>query len=129
MKLETYFSITARCKKIKKDHPEPELTSEVVDIELRFNELTAASLLFKFGPDAFKLNEYKCICKYNEGHNLNGLVLADDECYYIVTNFNQVLNDTHNGYIRLKVMDKVVDILEFDFKAGLDFQNPVEDEF
>ena len=48
---------------------------------------------------------------------------------YIISNHNQVLNHIHDGYIRLKVMDKLNDIMSFDFKAALDIMDPPVDEF
>lgn len=129
MKMETYFSVIARCKTYEKDKEEPDLTAFKEDIELKFNEITAASFLFKFGPDSFKLNEYKAICKYNEKNNLVGLCLIDDKYFRIVTNFAQIRNDIHEGYLRLKCLEKISDLLEFDFKAGIDIQNPVDEEF
>ena len=58
------------------------------------------------------------------------MVLKDqDGKIYICTNFKQVLSDVHDGYLRIKTFDKLVDIMEFDFKAGIDLQNPIEDEF
>ena len=94
-----------------------------------FNEVTAASILFKFGPDAFALGQYKVLLKYNEKHNLTCITLHKDDDMYIISNHNQVLNDIHDGYIRLKVMDKLNDIMSFDFKAALDIMDPPVDEF
>lgn len=126
MEFATHFSIVARCKKFNKNFESDPVTE---DITLKFNQLTAASILFKFGPDAFALEDYKVLLKYNNKHNLACITLHKDDYMYIISNHNQVLNDIHDGYIRLIVMDKLNDIMGFDFKAAVDVINPAEDEF
>lgn len=125
MKFNFTFSVIARCQIFDDNENIGE-----EDIELMFNEVLAASFLFKFGPDAFKIGDYKLQMKYNSNHNITDMVLKDQEGkIYICTNFKQVLADVHDGYLRIKTFDKIVDIMEFDFKAGIDLQNPIEDEF
>ena len=126
MEFNTTFSIVARCKKFNKSEAGEPITEDIV---LMFNEVAAASILFKFGPDAFAFGQYKVLLKYNEKHNLTCITLHKDDDMYIISNHNQVLNDIHDGYIRLKVMDKLNDIMSFDFKAALDIIDPPVDEF
>ena len=127
MNMEFTFSVIARCKVFEPDNKDQ---FDIRDITLPFNEATAASFLFKFGPDCFKIEDYKCQLKYNNAHVICGLILVDREGYtYVCTNFKQILQDIHNGYIRICTFNKINQIMEFDFEAGIDLQNPVEDEF
>ena len=133
MKINFNFDVIARCKVYHGDSNE---SLETEDISLSFNLEKAADFLFKFGSNSFMFDEYKAWFKYDNNGHLSGFVLTkprlvgDNGGYtYICTNFKQVLNDVHEGYIRLQMLDKITDIMEFDFKAGIELQNPVEDEF
>ena len=127
MEFNTTFSVIARCKKFRKDLENPELF-ETEDITLTFNSDTAGCMLFRFAPEFFKLNEYNCGIKYSDTHELIGISLVDDDYIYIVKNSNQIFQQVHDGYIRLNLIDKIMDVMDFDFKAGLDIISPPEEE-
>ena len=52
----------------------------------------------------------------------------DTKKIYIVRNSRQLIEDVEKGYKYLITMDKMADILEYDFKAALDMSQ-VEDQF
>ena len=134
MKINFNFEVIARCKVYNDIESEP---IDTEDITLTFDLEKAGLFLFKFGSNSLMLdNDYGARFKYDNNGNLSGLILtrrvmdgANNYYTYICTNLKQVINDVHEGYIRLQMLDRFTDIMEFDFKAGIELQNQVEDEF
>ena len=126
MKMNTTFTVIARGV----DMYNTEALHE--DIELTFDRSSCEKLLLRFVPcNCFLLNnQYKMVIKFNNMHELIGLIIIDNENNksYIVKNLSQLLYDVLDGYKRLVIMDKVSDIMEFDFKAGIDLQTEMEEE-
>ena len=126
MKMNTTFTVIARGV----DMYNTEALHE--DIELTFDRPSCEKLLLRFVPyNCFLLNnQYKMVIKFNNMHELIGLIIIDNENNksYIVKNLSQLLYDVLDGYKRLVIMDKVSDIMEFDFKAGIDLQTEMEEE-
>ena len=126
MKMNTTFNVIARGV----DMHNTEGLHE--DIELTFDRSSCEKLLLRFVPcNCFLLNnQYKMVIKFNNMHELIGLIIIDNENNksYIVKNLSQLLYDVLDGYKRLVIMDKVSDIMEFDFKAGIDLQTEMEEE-
>ena len=126
MKMNTTFTVIARGI----DMHNTEALHE--DIELTFDRSSCEKLLLRFVPcNCFLLNnQYKMVIKFNNMHELIGLIIIDNENNksYIVKNLSQLLYDVLDGYKRLVIMDKVSDIMEFDFKAGIDLQTEMEEE-
>ena len=126
MKMNTTFTVIARGV----DMHNAEALHE--DIELTFDRSSCEKLLLRFVPcNCFLLNnQYKMVIKFNNMHELIGLIIIDNENNksYIVKNLSQLLYDVLDGYKRLVIMDKVSDIMEFDFKAGIDLQTEMEEE-
>ena len=126
MKMNTTFTVIARGV----DMHNTEALHE--DIELTFDRSSCEKLLLRFVPcNCFLLNnQYKMVIKFNNMHELIGLIIIDNENNksYIVKNLSQLLYDVLDGYKRLVIMDKVSDIMEFDFKAGIDLQTEMEEE-
>ena len=133
MKMNFVFSVIARCKKFETGVDiTPNTPSEKVDVELHFDMERAMRFLFRFFEPGLMIDDYKVILKNNMTGNFECIALFKDEYTYIVLNENQVINDVIKGYNYLVTMNKVTDILEFDFNAALEFQqnnNEVEDEF
>lgn len=124
------FTVIARCKKYDKAENYIAKTETKEDLELTFDLETAQKFLLRFYSNGLKINEYKLTFKTDENGNFHGIVLYKDNYIYIVTNINQLISDVLKGYNYLIGIDKVADILEFDFKAGLEFSsNEIEDEF
>ena len=133
MKMNFSFSVIARCKKFETGVDiTPNTQSEKVDVELHFDMERAMRFLFRFFEPGLMIDDYKVILKNNMTGNFEYIALFKDEYTYIVLNENQVINDVIKGYNYLVAMDKVTDILDFDFNAALEFQQKdyeVEDEF
>ena len=133
MKMNFLFSVIARCKKFETGvNITPDMQSEKVDVELHFDMERAMRFLFRFFEPGLMIDDYKVILKNNISGKFEYIALFKDEYTYIVLNENQVINDVIKGYNYLVAMDKVTDILDFDFNAALEFQqnnNEVEDEF
>ena len=133
MKMNVTFSVIARCKKFETGVDITQNTqSEKVDIELNFDMERAMRFLFRFFEPGLMIDDYKVILKNNITGKFECIALFKDEYTYIVLNENQVINDVIKGYNYLVTMNKVTDILDFDFNAALEFQqndDEVEDEF
>ena len=133
MKMNFSFSVIARCKKFETGVDiTPNIQSEKVDVELHFDIERAMRFFFRFFEPGLMIDDYKVILKNNMTGNFECIALFKDEYTYIVLNENQVINDVIKGYNYLVAMNKVTDILDFDFNAALEFQqnnNEVEDEF
>ena len=133
MKMNFSFSVIARCKKFETGVDiTPNTQSEKVDVELHFDIERAMRFLFRFFEPGLMIDDYKVILKNNMTGKFEYIALFKDEYTYIVLNENQVINDVIKGYNYLVAMNKVTDILDFDFNAALEFQqdnSEVEDEF
>lgn len=133
MKFNFNFTVTARCTKIENrittenNYSTTESIPEKIDIDLSFNEEDCENLLFKMTSYNFILNGYKVLFKFGNMMNFQCIILCKDKDSYIVTNSNQLINDVLEGYIRLRSMQKISDIMEFDFNTALDFSN-IDDE-
>ncbi len=130
MKLNLTFSVIARCRKFKRGE-DPNSAIEKEDIELTFDLEKALRFLLRFYNNGMIINEYKLLFKMNSSGSLQSMVLFKDDYVYIVINEGQFVNDILTGYNYLITMDKVSDIMDFDFKAALEFNNreSIEDEF
>ena len=133
MKMNFLFSVIARCKRFEAGVDiTPNTPSEKVDVELHFDMEKAMRFLFRFFEPGLMIDDYKVILKNNISGKFEYIALFKDEYTYLVLNENQVINDVIKGYNYLVTMNKVTDILDFDFNAALEFQqndDEVEDEF
>lgn len=132
MKMNFTFSVIARCKKFESGVDiTPDIQNEKVDIELHFDMERAMRFLFRFFEPGLMIDDYKVILKNNITGKFECIALFKDDYTYLVLNENQVINDVIKGYNYLVTMNKVVDIMEFDFEAALDLNDnkEVEDEF
>ena len=133
MKMNFLFSVIARCKRFEAGVDiTPNTPSEKVDVELHFDMEKAMRFLFRFFEPGLMIDDYKVILKNNMTGNFEYIALFKDEYTYLVLNENQVINDVIKGYNYLVTINKVTDILDFDFNAALEFQqndDEVEDEF
>ena len=133
MKMNFLFSVIARCKRFEAGVDiTPNTPSEKVDVELHFDMERAMRFLFRFFEPGLMIDDYKVILKNNISGKFEYIALFKDEYTYLVLNENQVINDVIKGYNYLVTINKVTDILDFDFNAALEFQqndDEVEDEF
>lgn len=126
MKLNLGFTVIARCTHIENDGT----VKPKMDFELDLNMEQAQSFLMRFGPDSLELdNDIKVL--FYRGHVENSpsgiIICAHDDGNYIVDNYNQLMRDIHEGYMKLYALDKFSTILEFDFEEGLSFQQEQDD--
>ncbi len=128
MRMNFIFTVIARCKKFDRNRSESDFVDEKEDIELSFDLEKAARFLFRFYSHAFNIGEYKILFKTSENGELQGISLFQGDYIYLVLNTNQVINDVLKGYNYLITMNKVVDIMEFDFDAAIDNSN-IDEEF
>lgn len=131
--MEFKFSVTARCHKYSNNSIINDGNDwnhyDVEDIILDFDHDLALKFISRFVPPNLKINEYKVQFKCDNNYQVVGLVLHDKDNMYICTNWHQVANDVLKGFLQISTLDKIVDIMEFDFKAGIDLQTEVVDEF
>lgn len=122
MKLNLGFSVIARC--IKCVAEEGHANEKPLDFELDFNIESAQNLLMRFGPDTIVLDTVilKFLRKAGNQDFLGILLITEDEESYFVGNHEQFLRDVHEGYMKITALDKISTILDFDFDAGLEFQ-------
>lgn len=94
---------------------------EKVDLEFELDEKMAANFLFRFTPSIFKLEDYNVAIS-------KSIILTKDNYVYIVTNSLKLLSDIHEGYFRIITMNKINDIMEFDFNIPED-TDTIHEEF
>ena len=134
MKINHTFEITFSVNKYPKEdrsiNHDGVLSDKVEKVDLKFNltETQAAHFLFKFFPGYFRLEDYQVGMMFDESHKLKNIVLYLDDYVYIVTNMVQVLSEIHEGYFRLISMNKINDIMEFDFNIPED-NDEIHEEF
>lgn len=124
MKLNLGFSVIARC--IKCVAEEGYANEKPLDFELDFTIETAQNLLMRFGPDTIELDNNIVIKFLRKAGNQDFLgillITKEDETSYFVGNHEQFLRDIHEGYMKISALNKISTIIDFDFEAGLDFQ-------
>lgn len=127
MKMNTTFSVIARCRKFITG--ENSKLDTKTDIELNFDLEKASRFLFRFYDNGFIIDDYKLLFKYKYGQSkVEMIALFKDEYTYIVLNEDQLINDVIKGYNNIIMINKLTDFMEFDFEAAADLSN-VEDEF
>jgi hypothetical protein len=100
---------------------------EKVNLEFELDEKLASNFLFKFTPSIFKLEDYNVMFKYNNS-KLQYIILTKDNFIYIANDTLKLLSDIHEGYFRLITMNKINDIMEFDFNIPED-NDVIHEEF
>lgn len=125
MKLEMGFTVVARCAKFEDIADNDNKSEKTKDFELRFDTITAPDFLFKTGSNEFSNGKYLLKLKHDFNNKLIGILMCEEgnNNVYYCKNFDQLFNDVANGYIRLKTLEKIATIMEFDFDAGLDFSS------
>lgn len=127
MKLNLGFSVIANCVTLEQpDDNQNNLSSEIL---LHFDIETAMNFVARFGPDSIELEvgedhlDGKIVFsrKASDPDYIAILLLVDGETF-IVKNPHQILRDTFEGYNKLVALSKISSIIDFDFDAGLEFQ-------
>ena len=121
MEMNLGFSVIANCVTLCAD-PKDEIKKES---KLDFDIQHARMFATKLGPDCFHLEdltEVKFCRKATDPNYLAIILVPLDDDSYIVKNPHQLILDVLEGYIKLTTLEKIGDIIDFDFEAGLDFQ-------
>lgn len=126
MKLNLGFSVIANCVPLE---PE-EHDTQSLEFILHFDIETAMMFATKLGPNAIDLEigeDYlpgRIIFsrKATDPDYLAILLVLKDNDTFIVKNPHQLLKDVLEGYTKLVALNKISSIIDFDFEAGLEFQ-------
>lgn len=131
MRFNNSFTVTFRISAAVKDNGDFENAKEDIDIE--FDLAKAEAFLFRFHDEAIALDNYKLIFNYTANHQISAIYLQDarSKVVYIVLNPKQVIMDVIKGYRYCMTVDKVIDVMEYDFRTALNIQDDqdIEDEF
>lgn len=127
MRMNFSFTVTARLA------PMSSIEEDKFDIELEFDQSRAEAFLFRFCSAELLFDDYIIVFKYDEAYRINAIYARHKDHrdkIYLVTNSNQLVEDVIKGYNYLISMDKMADLLDFDFKKAIDAQinSEIEEE-
>lgn len=134
MKINSSFKVTFNVNKYPKEDSSVVYEGvlqdkmEKLDLEFELDEKTAGNFLFKFAPSVFSLGDYNVGIRYDNVFRMKNIILTKDDYIYIVTNTVKLLSDIHEGYFRIISMQKLNDIMEFDFNIAEDLDE-IHEEF
>lgn len=134
MQINSTFKVTFNVNKYPKQDPsintEGRITDKMEKMELEFelDEKMAGNFLFKFSPSMFELGDYKVGIRFDQFFKMINIILTKDDDVYIVTNMVELLSKIHEGYFRIISMQKLNDIMEFDFNLQEDYDD-IHEEF
>lgn len=142
MQFDISFNVNASCIKfIKTDNGQLQWENKESEkeksrrtlIDLEISDKEAPYFLFKFAPDVFAIKGYHVVMKHDKlesGVETIMLFPDDDQDHvYLVSNIEQLLASINEGYFRIKMMQKLSSILEYDFETSLQGEDGVVDEF
>lgn len=126
MKLNLGFSVIANCVPME---PE-EYDTQSSEFILHFDIETAMMVATKLGPDAIDIKVGEDYLtgriifsrKISDPDHLAILLALKDNDIFIIKNPHQLLKDVLEGYTKLIALNKISSIIDFDFEAGLEFQ-------
>lgn len=119
MRMNFSFTVTARLVVMNNIAEKLDTT----DIELEFDITRAETFLFRFNNGELLIDEYVILFRYDESGRIKGIYAKKDKDLYLISNSNQLVEEVIKGYQYLINMDKLSDILEFDFKKAIDAQD------
>ena len=123
MKMNFSFTVTARLASMSSEE-------DKFDVDLEFDLSRAEAFLFRFYRAELLIDDYVILFKYDDSNRVNAIYARDKDhkdAIYLIANSNQLVADVIRGYNYLISMDKIADVLEYDFKTALDMSQ-VEDE-
>lgn len=123
MKLNLGFTVTARC--VTSFDDKGNINENPKDFELDFNIESAQNLLMRFGPDMFDLTDdiaVKFLRKTSDNDFVGIMLIVKNDASYFVGNHEQFLRDVHEGYMKISALYKISTMIDFDYEAGLEFQ-------
>ena len=107
------FNVTASCNVYNESTELIDKTTIILDLDLN----SASNFIFKFRQNRFEVNEYIANFKYNEKNEIIAIVLFKEDKVYVVTNPHQLLSEITEGYFRVRTMQKLCNIIDFDFET------------
>lgn len=136
MKINMTFDIEAKCYEFlnKKDllNIENYRTAPIETSIFSFDIYQASYFLFKFMPSKFNYDKYIVILKYDDNHCLNGIEMINrtNNHVLVVINFKDFIQDIYESFIRIRSLEKISSLLEFDFEDSKKEDNDgIIDEF
>ena len=133
MMFNVSFEAVANCIVYDTSREDGTPISVNTEIKLEIFKSDAENILYRFSPGQFSINDYKVIMKTDTFGNLKAITLIKDtfekQYLYVVNNTNTFLSNIHQGYIRILLMEKVSDIMEYDFETSLQDRDGIIDEF
>ena len=134
MKTKTIFYVNALVKVYSKDPEDNDFKPYNKILELSLDKESAEKFLFRFYNPTFNIGDYKFIFNYDNMHEFKYLSIVhtnkdeQENCFYVVTNINQLVSDILEGYMQICSMEKVANIVEFDFECALEDISTIEEE-
>lgn len=134
MKTKTIFYVNALVKVYSKDPEDNDFKPYNKILELSLDKESAEKFLFRFYNPIFNIGDYKFIFNYDNIHEFKYLSIVNtnkeeqENCFYVVTNMNQLVSDILEGYMQICSMEKVANIVEFDFECALEDISTIEEE-
>lgn len=116
MNLNISFQVSFNCDHYKIAE-QKELIEKDVKIILDLDKETASNFIFRSGSSNFTIGNYRIILKF--ATYVNFILITDNSDTYIVTNIDEVLSNITEGYTRILTLDKISNLLEFDFLTSL----------
>lgn len=110
MVFDISFNVEFLCDKFDSDKN----SEKNVTLNLSVTEKDAENFLFKFTSPVFIFGDYKVLMKYDASFVVKNIVIFDQEYSYVVKNPNIVFSTILEGYIRIKTMNKIGTIMEFE---------------
>ena len=109
-------------------------TADIENIDINIDKFSAANFLYRFSPNKFICDKYIFVLKFDDKHRLTNIMFKEtdkeDSNIFLVINMEQVLHDINEGYIRIRTLEKMSSLLEFDFEdARKEDENGYIDEF
>lgn len=129
MKFDITFVANALVNWYKADDEKQEIVQKHMPIDLKLSKGDAANFIFRFGSNAFDIQDYHVVMKYNEVNELFGIALINkDNDIFVVVNMNSFLAQITEGYVRARTTEKITAMMEFDFEAYSEL-GEIPDEF
>lgn len=111
MKIESGFSVIASVTSVD-DEKEKNI------YKIHFSLEDAEKFLFRTSGAILEIDNMKILFKYDIPNMCVGAVfLLDSGRKWLITNHKQIFNDVKEGYIKLLALEKIGDIIDFDFGA------------
>jgi hypothetical protein len=136
MQINMNFEVEAKCyefssiKELK--NIENYRTATIEKVTLKMNKFDAANFLYRFSPSSFNIGDYKIALRFDENHSLSGIMMKNNKSnnIFLVINFDDLLYQINEAFIRIRTLEKMGALLELDFEDSIKMDNDgLLDEF